>query len=66
MSRRARFWVVMAVSLAPAYGLARLSRDWNLLEFYVGMAVLLIVFGVPGMIWSEMARDGAFGRRRSH
>ena len=63
MSKRARWHVLLASALPVGAIYGRLSFEWSLLEFYGGMAGILLVFAFIGMPWVESAPDGAFRRR---
>jgi hypothetical protein len=63
MSKKARWYVLLAIALPVGAIYGRLSLEWNLLEFYGGMAGILLVFAFVGMPWMESAPDGAFRRR---
>ena len=63
MSNRARWYVLLATALPVGAIYGRLSLEWSLLEFYGGMAGILLVFAFLGMPWVESAPDGAFRRR---
>jgi hypothetical protein len=62
---RARDWVVVAVAAVAGGLYSRLSSDWTEAGFYAGVAVVIAMLGLAGNVWVEMARDGAFSRRRS-
>jgi hypothetical protein len=63
MSSRARNYVVMLASAALAFVYARLSGDWSEVAFYAGGAGLIVVIGVVGIPWVELAPDGSLRRR---
>ena len=53
MSKRARWYVLLATALPVGAIYGRLSLEWSLLEFYGGMAGILLVFAFFGMPWVE-------------
>jgi hypothetical protein len=63
VSKRARFYVVLAVIVPIALAYSRLSSDWGSVAFFAGLAGLITVIGLVGNSWIEFAPDGAFRRR---
>jgi hypothetical protein len=65
MSKRARHYLVLAVTVALSAALGLLSRvgNWSDVEAYVATAGLIVVIGAVGLPWREFAPDGAFRRR---
>jgi hypothetical protein len=37
---------------------ARISRDWSFATFYAGFAGVVVLVGVVGLVWTELAPDG--------
>ena len=64
MSKRARHYVVLAVTvvLAVALGLLARAGGWGDLEAYAATAGLIVVIVLVGLPWLESAPDGAFRR----
>jgi len=64
MSKRARNYVVLAVTvvLGAAVGLLARSGDWSDFKTYAATAGLIVVIGAVGLPWLESAPDGAWRR----
>jgi hypothetical protein len=65
MSKRARHYVVLALTvvLGVALGLLARAGTWSDVEAYAATAGLIVVIGLVGLPWLEFAPDGAFRRR---
>ena len=65
MSKRTRWYVVLALNLVGAWVYARIAQDWSDAALYAGAAVYLAVAVPVGLFWWDMAPDGDL-RRRPH
>ena len=63
MSKKAREYVLLLISLLAGVVYALLSSDWSDAAFYGGGAGLIAVIVLTGLPWMEFAPDGAFRRR---
>jgi hypothetical protein len=63
VSRRTRFYVMLAVSAVAGFVYSRIAKDWSFEAFLAGEAVVVILVGAVGLPWLEFAPDGAFRRR---
>ena len=62
MTTRARFYVMLAVTVVSALIYTRVADDWSETAFYAGGAGVIAVLVVVGLPWIELARDGALRR----
>ncbi len=62
MKRRTRFYVSLVVAAVAGLVYARISHDWSVATFYAGFAVVVVVVGLIGLIWTELAPDGDLRR----
>ena len=65
MSKRIRWYVVLALNVAGAWVYARIAQDWSDAVLYAGGAAYVAVAVVVGLLWMHMAPDGDL-RRRPH
>jgi hypothetical protein len=63
MSKRAREYVLLAVTVVAAVVYGWLTRDWSVAPLLGGMVGIFTVLALVGMPWVECAPDGAFRRR---
>ncbi len=63
MSKRTRFYVLLALAAMTALVLSRIGEDWSDGAFYGALAGLVALFAVFGNFWVDMAPDGALRRR---
>jgi hypothetical protein len=65
MSKRARHYVILALTVLLGVGLGLVARagGWSDVQHYAAAAGLLAVIVFVGMPWREFAPDGAFRRR---
>jgi hypothetical protein len=65
MSKRARHYLVLAVTVVLSAALGLLARigEWSDVKTYAATAGLIVVIGLVGLPWREFAPDGAFRRR---
>jgi hypothetical protein len=63
MTTRARFYVMLAVTVVSALVYTRAADDWSETAFYAGGAALIAVLVLVGLPWIDLARDGALRRR---
>jgi hypothetical protein len=63
MSTRARFYVLLVIGAALGFAVGRVGDDWSEVAFYAVAAAVLAVSVVVGLLWVEMAHDGALRRQ---
>jgi hypothetical protein len=65
MSTRAGLHVLLVLTAVAAAGLTLLANagDRSRAELYGATAALIVIVGLIGLPWIEMAADGAFRRR---
>jgi hypothetical protein len=63
MSRRTRWYVLLAMGVLATVVYSRFTRDWNDAAYYGGVAGIVVAGVLVGLPWMEFARDGAFRRR---
>jgi hypothetical protein len=63
MRKKAREYVLLAITVLVAVVYSLFARGWNDVAFYGAAGGILAVIVVAGMSWVEFAPDGAFRRR---
>ena len=63
MSKRARWYVMLAVAVVSAFAYTRMTRDWSEVAFYAGGAGVIAVLVIAGNLWIDLAPDGSLRRR---